>query len=65
LSWVRKLEKEKTLKKILNISNNDVYNICHLVGDNNRVGKIPNEYKNDRFIEIKKSQDIHYLIGMK
>lgn len=54
LSWVRNLEKENELKKILNIGDNDVYNISHLTGDNGRVGRIPNEFKNDNLIEVVK-----------
>jgi hypothetical protein len=52
LTWTRNFEKEEKLQKILNIHNGDVYSISHLIGDNNRTGNIPEQFKNDRIVEV-------------
>lgn len=61
LYWNRNLEKEQKLKSLLNISENEEYNVCHLIGDNGRIGYIPTEYKNQRNIEIKKYEGFSLL----
>jgi hypothetical protein len=54
LFWDRDINKEEMLKKYLNINNGDLYNVSHLNGDNGRFGKIPDNFKNERTIEITK-----------
>jgi len=52
LVWNRNYEREEKLKKILKINDNENYSISHLVGDNGRFGKIPDEFASTRIIEV-------------
>jgi hypothetical protein len=54
LDWNRNYEREEKLKKILKIGDNEKYSISHLVGDNGRFGKIPDEFTSTKIIEVKR-----------
>jgi hypothetical protein len=60
-TWNRNLAKEKSLKDLIGIKNGDTYNISHLVGDNGRKGQIPEKFKNDKTIEIRKIEGYSLL----
>ena len=50
--WNRNLEKENQLINLLNLDIKSDYNITHLIGENGRIGIIPDEFKNHKNIHI-------------